>query len=103
MGSLDSASRERRQRLRKQRPAITSDCCRPCGARLLWWLTQGSQSLALGLTLTAATQLFSPRLATVFAVTKTAPSLLEPKPDTQAASSKLTPFKAGGQTFPASR
>ena len=29
----------------------------PFGARFLGWLTQGSQSLALGLTLTAATQL----------------------------------------------
>jgi hypothetical protein len=38
-------------------PFTTSNRYRPYGARYLWMLTQGSQSLALGSTPTAATQL----------------------------------------------
>ena len=38
-------------------PFITGDLCRPSALVYLAWLTQGSQSLALGLTLNAASQL----------------------------------------------
>jgi hypothetical protein len=48
---------KRRQRVRKQGPLITSVAVAPSGLDYPRWLTQGSQSLALGLSLNAATQL----------------------------------------------
>ena len=58
LGWFDGRAAERRQRVSKQtRVELPVICIAPRGLNTFRGLTQGSQSLALGLTLSAASQL----------------------------------------------